>query len=270
MQLLGITLSSLTPSEILGEIEKYLDSSSLHHIVTVNPEYIVEAQNNEEFKEVVNNADIQTIDGIGILVALEYLKSRSVGQSSGLGEYIRFLSAYIRTVTSKNKKNLQRVSGVDLIWLLVQQSFMKGRKMYLLGGREHVSAQAVKRLSQFNEHIQFRSSNGVDDIKNPDSVQAKKIIDDINAFAPDVLLVAYGHPWQDVWIYQHKDQLKARVAIGVGGSFDYIAQRIPRAPGWLRSVGLEWLYRLIRQPQRFARIMRATVSFSRLVIGKET
>ena len=83
----------------------------------------------------------------------------------------------------------------------------------------------------------------------------------IIAAQPTVLLVAYGHPAQDLWIARNQPLLRVPVAIGVGGVFDYLAGEAPRAPAWMRRIGLEWLYRLIRQPQRWRRILVAVPLF---------
>ncbi len=269
MELLGVRLSSISNKDVLNAIEKYLDTSSLHHIVTINPEFVVEAQKNSRFKDILNQADIQLVDGYGLVVALEYLRTRGVEKDSLLVGFLKFFVVYIQLLIAGQKpQNITRLTGVDLIWLLVQQEFMRGRKMYLLGGKKHVSAQAVNRLSEFNEAIHFRSSNGLDNVRDPDMKQEEDILADINAFAPDVLLVAYGHPWQDEWIAAHANELRCRVAVGVGGAFDYISQRVTRAPTWMRSLGLEWLYRLMKDPGRFVRIFRATFVFVKLVISK--
>jgi len=125
----------------------------------------------------------------------------------------------------------------------------------------------VKRLNQYNEFIQFRSSNGLTDVRNPSKDEEKRLLDDISSFNPDIILIAYGHPWQDMWIAQHRNILSCRVAIGVGGSFDYIAQKVTRAPVWMRTLGLEWVFRLISQPRRFMRVVRATYVFIKLVVS---
>ena len=268
MELLGVNISALTPKQIIDLISEYVDSNEMHHIVTINPEYIVEAQENTTFKNVLNSAEIKTIDGIGIILGLEYKKSKGEKKESLLLGLLRFFALYLTYFVFHKQTTLTRFSGVDLIWLLVQQDFMCGRKVYLLGGRDQVSSLAAKRLGYYNDSILFRSSNGLNNVRDPDPNEEKKLIEDINSFNPDILLVAYGHPWQDLWIAQNKTKLATRVAIGVGGSFDYISQRVPRAPGWMQRIGLEWCFRLFSQPARFNRIVRATYVFSKIVINK--
>jgi N-acetylglucosaminyldiphosphoundecaprenol N-acetyl-beta-D-mannosaminyltransferase len=219
---------------------------------------------------VLNSADLSLIDGFGILVALEYLKKRGSTSQALLPGLMLFARTALELVLLKKPVAFERLSGVDLIWLLVQQDFMKGRKVYLLGGRDHVSSQAANRLNQYNPTIQFRSSNGLANVRVSDPIQDRKIVDDINEFGADVLLVAYGHPWQDLWIAEHSRELHCRMAVGVGGAFDYISGRVSRAPGWMRANGLEWLYRLLRQPGRYLRIYRALFVYARVVITRSS
>lgn len=285
INLLGIRLSDISTSDVLKDIQLYLETGGFHHIVTVNPEFIVDAQSNKEFFRVLNAADLSLIDGIGVLVGLCFLSrySKEKRQSSARWlNYFRFFKCYLQITKQKgqvviNGQPLHRTTGVDLIWLIIQQDWMKFRKVYLLGGTNNVAARAAKRLHSVHPDVQFRFSNGhknireilmlkknglIDKVKD----EERMILEDINAFAPDVLLVAYGHPWQDLWINQVKGVLKTKVAIGIGGAFDYISQTVPRAPVWMRSLGLEWLYRLMTNRQRFWRIVKATFTYARFVI----
>jgi N-acetylglucosaminyldiphosphoundecaprenol N-acetyl-beta-D-mannosaminyltransferase len=284
MELLGVKLDAVSTKDLLHELLLRIENRRKTQIVTVNPEFIVEANENPEFKKVLNNADFSLIDGIGVLVGLEYQargareKIKDERQKNKTSDLIKFYKTYLDISFFKKSvvidgHELNRLTGVDLIYQIVQQDWMKSRKIYLLGGADNVSSQAVNRLKRINPDIIFRSSNGQKNIRGflesqENAVENSRIIADINNFAPDVLLVAYGHPWQDLWIDSFKDELKYTVAIGVGGSFDYIAGRVLRAPGWMRSLGLEWLYRLVMQPKRFKRIVRATWRFANLVVNK--
>ncbi|MDQ3098712.1 MAG: WecB/TagA/CpsF family glycosyltransferase [bacterium] len=261
-------------SELLNSMMLFLEDGKKHHIVTTNPEFIMEAQVNEQFKSVINSADISLIDGAGILAAVDYAQRRNRSKSYFVS-VLQFIGRFIRTGIQKQPveyqgRLLERITGVDLVLLLVQQEWLKGRRVYLLGGKDNVSALALRRLQQINPDVQFRSSNGVKNIKNPDSREEATILADINNFYPDVLLVAYGHPWQDLWIASNRDTAQFRIAVGVGGTFDYLAGRIPRAPLFVRKMALEWLFRLLYQPLRFKRIWTATWSFVRKVVTNDT
>jgi N-acetylglucosaminyldiphosphoundecaprenol N-acetyl-beta-D-mannosaminyltransferase len=274
MYLLNIKISPLTKKELLPLLLQFLEDGKQHHIVTTNPEFIVEAQANIPFKNVLNSADISLIDGVGVLAAIDYAQ-RAHRSKKYLISILEFIQHFIR-ISFKRKsviyqgKTLERITGVDLVLMLVQQEWMKGRKIYLLGGTNNVSALALKRLQQINPAIQLRASNGERNIQMSVPQERAVIIADINNFNPDVLLVAYGHPWQDLWIENNRDALRFRIGIGVGGTFDYLAGRVPRAPKFIRRMGFEWAYRLITQPKRFNRIWTATWTFMRTIVTNDT
>ncbi len=270
MYLLSVKITPITRAELLFALAGFLEDGKKHHLVTTNPEFIVEAAQNAQFKEVINSADISLIDGIGILAAVDFI-NRKKDTKSGFLSLAAYVSSFIRVAIKKEKvvvgnQELEKISGVDLVLLLVQQEWMKQRKVFLLGGQENVSARALHRLQQINPDIVFRSSGGVKNIKQKDEKENAAVIASINNFQPDVLLVAYGHPWQDLWISQYKEQLSFKIAIGVGGTFDYLSGRVKRAPRWMRNVGMEWIYRLLKQPGRSSRIRNATWVFVQKII----
>lgn len=136
-----------------------------------------------------------------------------------------------------------RISGVDLMEKLVEKSVDWSSTVGFLGGRDGVAAKTAERLLQKypDLKISFVSSDLSTNYKLP---------------ATDLLFVAFGHPKQEKWIYQNLSKLPIKIAMGVGGSFDYISGKVPRAPQWLRDLGLEWLFRLIIQPWRIKRQLR--------------
>lgn len=247
MKLLGVCLNPISLEGFDLNFRSFMagERSQCMHVVTVNPEYLVEAFGNHVFRDVLNKADFSLIDGFGLLLAM---KIRYPG-----GEY-------------------ERVTGVDMILHLVRQEWMKGGKVYLLGAGEGVANKAAERLREIARDVVFVADNGHKDIRmsvnsSDLTVEDRDVIGRINKQLPDVLLVAYGHPWQDLWISKVMFRLdKPCLVIGVGGSFDYISGNVMRAPAWMRSIGLEWLFRLIRQPRRLARIFDAVVVFPFLVL----
>jgi N-acetylglucosaminyldiphosphoundecaprenol N-acetyl-beta-D-mannosaminyltransferase len=279
--ILGVKIDSITRSVLLSQLEGFLEDGVKHHLVTTNPEFILEAQHNSAFKQVLNTAELSLPDGGGCLVALDYLHKDMHGKSL-FQKRVAYIQSLI-DVSIKHKKvvvegaEFERIPGVELIWLLVQQEWMRGRKVYLLGGVDNVASLAARRLQQVNPSLQFRFSNG--HVRIADSLSGvgktaseydsenRRIIDDINAFAPDVLFVAYGHPWQELWIARNMHLLRVKIAVGVGGSFDFISQRKERAPVWFRNNGLEWVFRLVKEPKRYKRIVNAVWRFSNLVIA---
>src|SRR3989344_5562195 len=203
-EILGVKIDDLNMEEALGMVEGWLGKSEKHYIVTPNPEMLVEAQKNPEFKEILNKADLAIPDGAGLKLA-------------GINN---------------------RVAGVDFMEQLVNLAAEKGWTVGFLGGQEGVAELAVSKLKQASP-----------------SLKVSFITHDTNYIIPatDILLVALGHVKQEKWIAENLPQIPVKVAMGEGGSFDYISGKVPRAPKWLRSIGLEWLFRLIIQPWRIKR-----------------
>lgn len=238
--ILGIKISNLRRQEVLHKIEEYIRSKGKHYLVTPNPEFVMDAQKDPDFREILNQADIAIPDGIGLIFASWYL--------------LRPLK--------------QRIHGVDLCWDIFNLSLKNGWSVYLFGGEKGtvkplVAEEALNVLKNKYPglkvdcyHKEYRY--GLDN--------DQQAVETINHFKPDVLLVALGHRKQEKWINKNLDKLDVKLAIGVGGTFDYISGKIKRAPKWIRSLGLEWLFRLFKQPTRWPRIIKATFKFVSLVI----
>lgn len=216
------------PVPILGEVGwggegERRPPSPLHHIVTVNPEFVIAARRDHEFANVLDQSALATADGIGIVLA-----GRVLGVPTG-----------------------PRVTGVDLVEGLAGLR-APGLRLFLLGAGPGVADEAAERLRERFPGVEIVGTFS----GSPDDAGFPEIETRLAEADATVLLVAFGHPAQDLWIARHREGLGAHgilVAAGIGGAFDYLAGRIPRAPGWLRRLGLEWLYRLIRQPWRWRR-----------------
>jgi N-acetylglucosaminyldiphosphoundecaprenol N-acetyl-beta-D-mannosaminyltransferase len=196
---------------------------SLMHVVTVNPEFVIAARRNPEFHDALRRSAIATADGIGIILAA------------------RILGLPIR----------QRVTGVDLVEGLAATN-LENARLFLLGAGEGVAAETANVLQQRYPGVEIAGTFAG---SSKDAGYAE-IRDRVAGSGATVLLVAFGHPAQDLWIDRHHDDLEAmgiRMATGIGGAFDYLSGRVPRAPAIMRRLGLEWLYRLIRQPHRWKR-----------------
>lgn len=225
-QILGIQVDNYTYGAWLDQIGTWISQSPerLHHICTVNPEFIMIAQQNEAFFRVLNGADACVADGTGILLAAKWL---------GI------------PITT-------RITGSDGIYKIAEQAAKSGWRIYLLGAASGIAEQTAAILQ--NRYPMLQIAGTYAGSPHPDDAPA--IIERINQTHADIVLVAYGAPQQDLWIDEHKQKLKVKVAMGVGGAFDYVAGIVPRAPQWMRRLGLEWLYRLIKQPWRWRRMLR--------------
>jgi len=233
-RILGVDVHDVTIEEALQRIQEMIEARTPHHIVTVNPEFVMIAQKHDEFRDVLNRADLQVADGIGIVWA-----SRVNG-----------------------KRIRGRVTGVDLVNAFSRLAGEQRYRLYLLGAAPGVAEIAARILADRHPGLVIVGTYS----GSPRREEESQICDRIRQARPDVLLVAFGAPMQDIWIRRTMDILKVPVSIGVGGTFDFIAGVQTRAPGWMRELGLEWLYRLVREPRRWRRMLRLP-RFVAAVIG---
>ncbi len=226
--ILGVGVTDASLDDILEYVSDIL-SKSKHSlsIVTPNPEIIMHAVSHEYYKDVLNRADIALCDGVGLFLAA------------------RLLGTPIS----------ERISGVDFMENLCRLSSEKAYTVGFLGGRDGVAERAAKCLvSKYpNLKVTFVAEEWEEN-RFARATQYKAGKREPRDSAPvDILFVAFGFPKQEEWIDQHLSTLPVRVMMGVGGAFDYLSGDVSRAPVLLRSLGLEWLYRLIRQPWRIQR-----------------
>ena len=229
IEILSVKIDQINLSESIKKITDFLNSTKQHYVVTVNPEFVVEASKNEEFKQVLNNASLSTCDGIGLVLV-----------SGG---------------------KLKRVTGVELTESLLLE---KGVRVFLLGGEE---GSGEKLAAMHSNIIVGFERGGKINQENWELDDNKKVIEKINSSGANILLVGFGQVKQEMWIKNNLSKMSGvKVAIGVGGTFDYLSGNVRRAPKWMRGLGLEWLFRLITQPRRIGRILNATVKFLWIVI----
>ncbi len=225
-RILSVRIDTLKLSEIMEQIGQFLNGSRLYTISTVNPEFVMTAQKDREFLYILNHADLNVADGIGVQLGVKMM----------YGELC------------------DRITGVDLTWKLAGLAAEKGYSMFLLGAADGVAREAARRLQE--KYPALRIAGCYSGRPNENG-----LVERINAVHPDILLVAFGAPRQEKFLFQNGKYLTARLAMGVGGTFDYIAGVVPRAPVWMRRIGFEWFYRLTMQPERIGRILTATVRY---------
>lgn len=232
--ILGIILSELTEIAVLKKIDDFLNSTKQYYIVTPNPEIILEAGRDEEFFYILNKAGLSLADGFGLKIA---------GWIYG--------------------KNIPRLTGSDLTIKLLEHSEKQGIKIIVLNWESGLSSaeEINSALKNKYQKLDFLIIN-----VNRDKFLKPEVIEKINNFEGKILFSALGFPYQEKIIYHNLPKLpKVIVALGIGGSFDFITGKIKRAPKIMRSLGLEWLWRLIKQPtgkiKRLKRIYRATFVF---------
>jgi N-acetylglucosaminyldiphosphoundecaprenol N-acetyl-beta-D-mannosaminyltransferase len=207
--------------EALGRIEGFVDEGGPHLVATVNPEFVMRANEDKEFARVLESADLCLPDGTGVVWAARRQGCTMQGP----------------------------VAGVDMVALLAAMCARRGFPLFLLGAAPGVADELAAKLRSENPDVKVASHPGA-----PDPSEDAETLKLIHEHHTQVLLVAFGHPKQELWVDRLKNRLGVAVAIGVGGAFDYLTGRVPRAPEWMRKAGLEWSYRLWKQPWRARRM----------------
>jgi N-acetylglucosaminyldiphosphoundecaprenol N-acetyl-beta-D-mannosaminyltransferase len=230
---LGIRVDDVTYEEVLAHIEGWIASASraerrtapaaaeVHQVATVNVEFIMRARGDTAFRRVLADASLCVPDGIGVLWA-----------ARRRGTPLR-----------------QRVAGVDLVERIAARGAEKGWRIYFLGAAPGVAERAAAVLSARYPGLKVAGCYA----GSPRLEEEHEIVDRVRATDPDLLFVAYGAPQQDLWISRNQARTGVPVAVGVGGSFDFITGVARRAPEWVQRIGLEWLHRLAREPWRIRR-----------------
>jgi N-acetylglucosaminyldiphosphoundecaprenol N-acetyl-beta-D-mannosaminyltransferase len=224
IEILGIPFAKIRQADAIKKIEIFLAERENHVIVTPNPEGVMLARSNPDFRAALCSADLSLADGTGILLA-----SRWYG------------------------KNLpQRVRGVDTIFALFESLSARGENFtaYFLGGADGVAENAKKNMQEkFPALTVTGFHHGFFSVD-----ESEKIIAEINRLSPDILLVCTGMPRAEIWATANKN-INARATLCLGGTLDVMAGNAKMAPAFVRKIGLEWLYRLAREPSRFWRML---------------
>ena len=207
ISILGVRIHAVTLAETLAWIEAAVATRAPRQICTGNPEFLMTARRDREFFEVLNRADLVVPDGVGLLMAARWLGARLP----------------------------ERVAGSDLIYRIAERAAQRGWGIYFLGAGEGVAARTAAKLRAIYPELRVAGTfAGSPKIEDEDAIVAR-----VRAARPDILLVAYGAPQQDKWIARNRERLDVPVSIGVGGSFDFVAEEARRAPVWIRRLGLE-------------------------------
>ncbi|WP_201369676.1 WecB/TagA/CpsF family glycosyltransferase [Ktedonobacter robiniae] len=242
VSVLGIRVDRLTQRQALDYIDQLISLRREHseevrcqQVITVNTEFVIEAQRNTAFRACINEAELVVPDGMGIVWATRYL----------------------------GKPAPERVTGTDTLPELAKLCAARGYRLYLLGAAPGVAESAAERLCALAPGLQIAGTYA----GSPDPAEEEPILERIRQAQADVVCVAYGAPAQELWIYRNLSRLPVAVAMGVGGAYDFLAGRKLRAPKTMQRMGLEWLYRLYREPWRIWRML-AIPRFMILVLLK--
>src|SRR3989344_951154 len=238
--LLGIKINSRSKHHALEQIKKYIrQPEGFYQILSINPENLVIAVSNADFKRVIETSQIQIIDGAWTVLA---------GKLLGM--------------------KLERFTGVDLMEELIKIADDLRLRVLLIGGRPKLALRLAQCYSQTYPQAKFKGIQGIRNIKKPRKLEEDKIFSIVTDYKPHIVFVAFGSPEQELWLDRHKSQLLRTVSMGVGGAFDFAGGIIPRAPGFIRSIGMEWLFRLIVERWRWRRQLRI-IKFIYLVMRQK-
>jgi N-acetylglucosaminyldiphosphoundecaprenol N-acetyl-beta-D-mannosaminyltransferase len=239
VDILGVTFYNTNRQEFVAEIDNHIVSEDKVFIVTANPEIVMKANEEKDYKQLIDKATYITADGIGIIKAAQLL----------------------------NKPMQERVTGYDTMMDLLRLSNEKHYSIYLLGAQPETLDKTVAKIHEQFPKIKIAGSHhGYFDWQSPE------IRDEIKEKQPDLVFVALGVPRQEQWIAENLEHFQKGIFMGIGGSFDVIAGTVKRAPEIWQKMNLEWFYRLMKQPSRFGRMLAlprfAIHIFKQKVTGK--
>ena len=276
INILGVKIDSLTQVQVLEKVEsffgpeayrplagtvQFLTVSRGRQIITANPEIVLEVWHNEKYRNLINNAALVISDGIGLLWAAKFLSLPSKSLITSLMQALASVASLIFYPDYCRGVLPERIAGVDLMEKICEKAGAQNRKVYLLGAETGVAEKTAGILK--NRYLNLRIVGAEQGIAEYQAgTLDNELISRINSTDPDILFVAFGAPKQDFFIQEYLPKLPTvKLAMGVGGSFDFISGKVKRAPQIYRDLGLEWFYRFYNEPWRALRIFNATVRF---------
>jgi N-acetylglucosaminyldiphosphoundecaprenol N-acetyl-beta-D-mannosaminyltransferase len=218
----GLPVDRLTLSGAVAAIDELVAARRGGTVFTPNVDHVVEFQDNEGLRDAYEAASLSLADGMPIVWASRMLDQRLP----------------------------EKVSGSDLVLPLARHAATRGWRLFLLGGNEGVAERAKARMEATIPGIQIvGTASPRIDMREPPERRAA-VLGAVKNAAPDIVLVAFGAPKQELFMHESREELKPAVLLGVGASLDFVAGTVSRAPAWISNNGLEWLYRLAREPRR--------------------
>lgn len=239
VRILGVDIDNITSEEAADITKNLIETSnkSCNLIVAPNVEFIMKAQKDKEFFDILKTAKLATPDSVGVIIAGKLQKKPFKERIPG--------QAYLRKIFEVGEK--------------------EGWTFYLLGGKGDVPKKAKENLESIYKNAKIVGYHE----GFFENESEEQVIEEINKLKPNVLFVAMGAPKQEKWIYENRHKLKVDVAAGQGGTFDYEAGNIKRAPFWIQKCGIEWLWRLIKQPARIIRMRVLPIYLMKIIFTKD-
>lgn len=239
VKILGVSIDNIDLEEAGAITKNIIENSnkSCKMIVAPNTEFIMIAQKDREFFDILKSAELATPDSVGVMIAGKLQK----------------------------KQFKQRIAGQDYLRKIFEVGEKEGWTFYLLGGRDDIPQKAAENLKKIYTNVKIVGFH--EGFFEKDSEE--EVIKEINELKPNVLFVAMGAPNQEKWIFKYKDKLKVDIAAGQGGTFDYEAGQIKRAPRIIQKLGIEWLWRLILQPSRIFRMIVLPIYLIKIIFTRD-
>ncbi|MEI8143684.1 MAG: WecB/TagA/CpsF family glycosyltransferase [Candidatus Berkelbacteria bacterium] len=253
VKILNISIDAVTSEEVLAKLAGFVEDDNKHIISTVNTEFIINAQKDEKFREVLNEkSSLNLADSFGVIWAswFENLpKPKSI-----LGKITICFTWLFSLISIPLWPNLykkvvpEKISGSDFIWTLSKFAAKNHLKAFLFGGGTTIAERTALKLQADIDG--FRVVGVAEGHPLPDTAEIIAAIKKTNA---DILYLAIGSPTQEKWLAENLEKTGCKIGIGLGGTFDFISGTKKRAPLWMQKSGLEWFYRLTQEPSRIKR-----------------
>lgn len=238
--LLNTYINNLTMLETIDCIEQMIESGKKSYVVAINVDVVMQIENDSYLKKIVDDADMVLVDGKPLV--------------------------WISKMQGKPLK--AKISGSDLVPFLCEKAAKKNHSIFIIGGKEGVASQAKVRLESKIPGIQIVGIYAPPLGFEKDEDELNKINEMISNVKPDLLIVCFGCPKQEKWIYENINKYDAKVSICAGATVDFLAGNMKRAPQWMSEHGLEWFYRFLQEPKRlFKRYFVTDIKILKL-IGK--
>lgn len=245
LSIMGVRINNISMNEVLKLAEQKIKNDEKYIIYTPNTEIIMMCQKDEEFLNIMNKSNINVPDGVGLIYA-----------------------GKIKKFPLKEK-----VAGYDLSINLLKMADEKGLKLYAVGGRPGVAEAAMQNVQKkypgikiVGAHHGYFKGTHLGEFGHEEEIA---VIEDINRHKPHILFVGFGAKKQEQWIEYNKDLINANIIIGNGGTLDGLAGIVKRAPDIFINLGLEWLYRLIKEPKRITRQIVLPVFMFKVIFGNK-
>ena len=237
VEILGVNVNSLTMAQAVEAVQQFIAEKKVALVATANAEMLMRSTQDEELKDILNQADLVVPDGAG-----------TVWAAGHLGEPMP-----------------ERVAGFDLAQELMREAPARGDRIYFFGSAPGVADKAKAKAEELYPGIQVVGT------RNGFFTEADEpgIIAEIKAARPDILLAALGVPKQEKWLKKHMQELQVPVSIGVGGTLDVMAGVMERAPLWMQKAKLEWLFRGLKHPSRAGRLLALPKFVLKVVASKK-